>query len=645
MCKGLSILKAREYRPDIDGLRGVAVTSVLIHHINGRLLPGGFIGVDIFFVISGFLITSHIFREIQAGSFQWKEFYKRRINRILPAFLTMIAFCLLVSPFLLSANDLIVFTKSAFAAVVGLSNIFFLRAYGAYFAPEAGEAVLLHTWTLGVEEQFYIIWPILLLLIVSLARHRLLTILAGLTIVAVVVSAYGAEHFPKAAYYLLPTRFFELLIGGILAVFLADRQRPRWSHSPLVALVGYFLILYGLFRLNSQSTFPGLNALFPCLGSALLILYGTDRRPSAVLSNRVLVFIGLISYSLYLWHWPIIAYVNYLGIPIGPTAGLGIVALSVSLAWLSWKYIEVPFRSSGAKLRFGEVVIRRFAAPAFIIFSLALVCIGFNGFPNRFDPSVSTYEAMAATKPNEIRSRCHASIVEYDRKPDIACRLGAEKEYLDGILIGDSFANHFTGMVDVLAKADGIAIMDYTMDACAPIIGYAPAMRGDYVSKCALRKAYVFDLLDQRKFRYVILAADWPSDHQAKDKIESTLAKIIAAGSQPIIILSNETIKRATSCPLRRLMFGLEQKCAVHQSAIPAYWEEIRTKYPEIRFINPNEVICSNGSCFPVVNETLLYRDSLGHLNDVGSRTIGRILASRGRSLLHDRKGTESNGF
>src|SRR5262249_7995203 len=230
--------------------------------------------------------------------------------------LTMVAFCMVVAPFLLSPTDLTTFTTSAFLSLVGLSNIYFWRVYGNYFAQDAAEAVLLHTWTLGVEEQFYVIWPLVLLVLVRLASRHLLVILASLTIVAVGVSEYGAVYFPKAAYYLLPTRLFELLTGGVLAVFVSDRAQPRYFHSSVFAVGGYALILFALFKLNRESSFPGLNALAPCVGSALLIWAGTDGEPSRILSNRVLVFIGLISYSLYLWHWPIIAYVNYLGIPI-----------------------------------------------------------------------------------------------------------------------------------------------------------------------------------------------------------------------------------------------------------------------------------------------------------------------------------------
>ena len=221
-------MKPNEYRSDIDGLRAIAVISVLIHHINSDLIPGGYIGVDIFFVISGYLITSHIYHELNAGTFLSREFYKRRINKIVPALLTMVAFCMAIAPFLLSPTDFTRFAKSAFLSIAGLSNIFFWREYGNYFAQDASEAVLLHTWSLGVEEQFYVIWPLILLLLLRLAPNKLLVILTSLTIVAVGVSAYGADHFPKAAYYLLPTRFFELLIGGLLAVFVADRPQPRY---------------------------------------------------------------------------------------------------------------------------------------------------------------------------------------------------------------------------------------------------------------------------------------------------------------------------------------------------------------------------------------------------------------------------------
>jgi peptidoglycan/LPS O-acetylase OafA/YrhL len=205
-------MNKNQYRPDIDGLRAVAVLSVLFHHLSATLLPGGFVGVDVFFVISGYLITSQVYKEVCDGSFSIQQFYKRRINRIAPVLVTVIITTFIVGAVLLSPADLIKLGKSAIYAMLGLSNVFFWREYGNYFTGNAGEAPLLHTWSLGVEEQFYVVWPLLILALAKLSRRHMASALVVLTIGAVIVSEAGISIAASASYYLLPTRFFELMM-------------------------------------------------------------------------------------------------------------------------------------------------------------------------------------------------------------------------------------------------------------------------------------------------------------------------------------------------------------------------------------------------------------------------------------------------
>ncbi|WP_307833107.1 acyltransferase [Pseudomonas sp. TH10] len=241
------------------------------------------------------------------------------------------------------------------------------------------------------------------------------------------VSEYATGVFATAAYYLLPTRFFELMLGGVLGIYL---QQPRvmgklTTHA--LALAGYLLIGFALFALNAKSTFPGLNALIPCLGAALLILAGSGDRHSRLLTCRPMVFIGLISYSLYLWHWPLIAYLNYLEIAVDIPVGALLIAVSIGLSWLSWRYVEVPFRRAGASWHFSRVFVRRFALPALGLAAIAVLSVVFNGFPQRFGPQVSALEAMTQSRPNEIRRGCHVTNALYSTGPDDSCRLGTKK--------------------------------------------------------------------------------------------------------------------------------------------------------------------------------------------------------------------------
>jgi peptidoglycan/LPS O-acetylase OafA/YrhL len=631
-----------KYRSDIDGLRAVAVIAVLLHHLNTNLLPGGFVGVDIFFVISGFLITSQVYSEVKRNTFSVKGFYQRRINRIVPALVTVLVATAIVGAFILSPVDLIRLNVSTLLSLLGVSNVYIWVKYGNYFAADASEAPLLHTWSLGIEEQFYLLWPLFIVVLYRLAPRYVLPIVALGVVVAVGASEYATGVFATAAYYLLPTRFFELMLGGVLAIYLHQPRVIAKLTAHGLALAGLLLIGFSLFALNANSTFPGINALIPCLGAALLILAGSGNTRSRLLTSRPMVFIGLISYSLYLWHWPLIAYLSYLEIPIDLPVGAMLIAVSITLAWLSWRYVEVPFRRSGATWNFSRVFYRRFALPALGLATLAVLSVQFNGFTHRFSPDVSRLEAMTLQKPSEIRKGCHVTNALYKTEPDDSCRLGAEKEQLDGIMIGDSFANHFTGMVDLLAKPDNLSIMDYTMDSCPPIIGYTVDMSATYAEHCAKRNERAFNLIEQNHYRYVVLAAIWPRDAIAKDIVEASIKRAVEHSDQVIVILRNQHIEKAASCPIRHLMFDTDHSCTVTQSTAAPYWADIKVKFPQVRFIDPNQVICTAGVCSPIIRGQLLYLDD-SHLNEVGSRFIGRTLLDRGYSLLHDPAPTPGN--
>ena len=624
-----------KYRSDIDGLRAVAVIAVLVHHLSATLLPGGFIGVDIFFVISGFLITSQVFAEVREGRFSLRQFYQRRINRIVPALVTVLLASVAVGVVLLSPVDLMRLFASALYSLLGVSNLYIWLKYGNYFAADASEAPLLHTWSLGIEEQFYVIWPLVVLLVYRVAPRYLLHVLGAGMLVAVALSQYATGVFTTASYYLLPTRFFELMLGGWLGIYLQQPRSIGRAKALGCAAAGYLLIGQSLVLLDGDQPFPGLNALWPCLGAALLIYAGAGSWRPALLSSRPMVFIGLISYSLYLWHWPLIAYLNYLEIPITLLVGCAVVAVAMGLAWLCWRYVEVPFRRSGVRLSFGRVFTQRFALPVAGLALLAGLSQQMEGFPQRFDPKVERLEAMTLDKPAEIRRGCHVANALYGTEPNSDCRIGADKQVLDGILVGDSFANHFTGMVDILARPDGISLMDYTIDYCLPVLGYTGGMPPVYAEHCASRNEKVYDLIEHNHYRYVVLAGSWPRDEAAEGMIEASIRLAVEHSEQVIVILNNQPIDKAATCPIRRMMFDPERACDTTESTRPHYWAQIRDKFPQVHFIDPNQVICPDHHCSPLIGGKLLYLDN-AHLNEVGSRYIGQTLLERGYSLLKD---------
>ncbi len=524
--------------------------------------------------------------------------------------------------------------KSACLTMVGLSNVFFWREYGNYFAPNTAEAPLLHTWSLGVEEQFYVLWPLLIILLLKLPRKYVSIALGILTICAVTVSVVGVNLSTSASYYLLPTRFFELMTGGLLAL-IAVRSRLK-SHfaSRVCFIVGFMLIGSSLFWLDKSSSFPGINAIWPCLGAGLIIWSGgvQDSQPN-ILTSRPMVFIGLISYSLYLWHWPAIAYLKYMNIGIGPLVGASVIIGSTMLAWVSWKFVEIPMRRTGALLPFSRIFVQRFVIPTAAIFSIGAAVKYTKGFPNRFNPSVAEYEKVLEARPEILRQGCHVPTIRYNTPPNIEkCRLGTDKAGLDGILIGDSYANHFTGMVDVLAKAEGVSIMDYTMDGCPPILGYDTGKVPAYVEKCKKRNDAVFAMLKTNHYGRVIMAGAWPKSEEAGKLLVASIEVVLGTGAKLTLILNNESIHNAATCQLRKMMYGTSRGCEQPRQGLPPYFSEIRTHFRSINIIDPNQVICHNETCSPLIGGTPLYRDDW-HLNDIGSRLIAKALLNMGVQL------------
>jgi hypothetical protein len=351
-----------------------------------------------------------------------------------------------------------------------------------------------------------------------------------------------------------------------------------------------------------------------------------------LLTNRPLVFLGLISYSLYLWHWPVIAFLAYLDHPIGLAAGIAAAAASILLAWLSWKYIEVPMRRSGVQLPFPRVFTLRFLFPVVALLSVLAATNYGRGFPQRFDPRVAELERTTLARPEEARRGCHVPTALYRTPPHPDCRLGAAKAVPDGILIGDSYANHFTGMIDVMATDAGLAFMDYTMDACPPIRGYEPEGARAYAEKCRLRNEAIYQMIRTNRYRQVILAANWPDTPEAGRQLATSIEAIVGSGAIVTIVMRNTTIARANSCPLRRIMYGTADDCQTAPQSPPGYFKEIRSRYPLVRFIDPNEIVCQREKCSPMVGDTILYRDS-NHLNDIGSRLIGQALLRKGAAL------------
>src|SRR5574343_93493 len=337
-----------KYRRDIDGLRAMAVIPVMLFHAGVPIFPGGFVGVDVFFVISGYLISTLIIQDLRQGSFSLAAFYERRVRRIMPALVIIMLFSVPAAWVLMPPADLKDFTESLAAVTVSLSNVLFWSESG-YFATDAELKPLLHTCSLGVEEQFYLLYPIILVW-VHRHRHHGPWLLGMLGLASLAFAQWQVVHQPQAAFFLLPARFWELLAGGLAAFVLLDRPAII-SHAlrPVGSAIGLLMIVAAALLFDSDLPFPGMSALLPVAGSVLVILCaGPDNFVGRLLGSHPLVGIGLVSYSAYLWHQPLLAFARYrehsldAGI-LGPLLCL----LSLILAWFTWRFIERPFRTPG----------------------------------------------------------------------------------------------------------------------------------------------------------------------------------------------------------------------------------------------------------------------------------------------------------
>jgi peptidoglycan/LPS O-acetylase OafA/YrhL len=474
----VSLMRDQRYRPDVDGLRAIAVLAVIFFHIDKSLLPGGFVGVDVFFVISGFLITRNIIAQIDNRSFSIIEFYRRRIKRIAPAMLVVVAVTMALSQWLLLPEDSRNTAKSAVWSLLSMANVYFwLYQDAGYFAADSAHAPLLHLWSLGIEEQFYLLWPLLLWAFYRLSSaRRFFGPAAAVLVASFVLGDLLYERAPSFVYYMLPTRAGELLAGGLVAFALNRRAQHGMAPATLglCAASGFILLVGSLLLLSERVPFPGRYALPPTLGAALLILGGEHPKSIATraLSVRPLVWIGLISYSAYLWHWPLLAFYRYgYGAP-GLLVGLLVFSLTMTLAWLTYRYVEQPVRRSRASAL--RVAMQYLVVPGCVLMLTALVLV----YPAKFgvDLQAEDYRQALARLREDAQPAftfewaCQRQRVTQADAVDPRCVLGAELPIPPkAILWGDSNAAHYIGVVNAIASAAGFRFRNLEVGSCPPI--------------------------------------------------------------------------------------------------------------------------------------------------------------------------------
>jgi peptidoglycan/LPS O-acetylase OafA/YrhL len=632
----------RGYRADIDGLRAVAVLMVFAYHLDtfttGNLgVWGGFIGVDVFFVISGFLISSVILREIDNSTFSLKEFYCRRIRRILPALVAMLLATAIAGCYYMLPSQLYNLAKSLLAATLSVSNFYFLATAG-YFSSNVDKP-LLHTWSLAVEEQFYIFFPIFLVLLKRFFPRRFKAAIISVAAASFMLSVWAVHTSPTVAFYLPATRAWELLLGAMLALDLFPRAQSAIVRN-LLSAVGLLAVLVCGFTYTGSVPFPGAAALVPCLGTAFIIAAGQAGSSIAgrLLSLKPIVFIGLISYSLYLWHWPIILF-QHLSMSQPRNASNHVIKGSILIfafvvATISWRFIETPFRKGRVMLKGASAF--RFAGGSMAFLSLfAGAILVLHGLPSRYTPreiELASYlgntapgqEGKCSIEPGGTRTAAYDAAHCLYRDP-------SRKNYL---LIGDSHAAHlWYGLHDTFPQ---INFLEASASGCAPLVQGKPANglfdrlnRHLFGDTCRPLMDYMFkDYLATHRVDRVMLAARW--EEEDLPRLESTVRILKARGFDvllfgPIVqydsdlpwLLVNSLRRADPNLPLKHRLThyqGLDQQMA----ALAGKWG--------IGYVSYFKMLCNGDVCTEFVNSDTPLQSDYGHLTSAGSLLVSERL-------------------
>lgn len=459
------------YRTDIDGLRAVAVLSVLCFHAGIPGFTGGYVGVDVFFVISGFLITSNVTNEIHEERFSIFKFYEHRIRRIFPALFLVIIFTLIAGFIFFNYIAFKSLGKSVMGTTFFASNIIFWRELG-YFDAASITKPLLHTWSLAVEEQFYLFYPIFLLVINKISKNNYFAWIFGIGTVSLLLCIVWTYTHHGAAFYLMPTRAWEMFFGSILALGVMPRLQTGKQRS-LFSSLGLGLIFYSVVFYTEMTLFPGIAALVPVLGASLIIYSGMDGA-SAIgkfLSCRPMVYLGLISYSLYLWHWPLLVFANNLiARDLTPREGVGIMLLTYGISVISLKYIELPFRRAKVILPQRTRFFFLSAAIMLLVSMLGGVVYLQNGMPYRSSNNNSLI--MQSIDSNELEAE-----PEYDLQSSkltsgsLPARVGTATTTPCFLLWGDSHARALIPAISAQATWNGYSGFITTQSAHPPVLG------------------------------------------------------------------------------------------------------------------------------------------------------------------------------
>lgn len=657
---------ALEYRPDIDGLRAFAVVSVVLFHIFPGRLTGGFVGVDVFFVISGYLITGIIYKAMLNERFSIAEFYARRVRRICPALGAMLLAVLIFGYWALFDDEYAQIGLHVFGGASFSSN-FILAAEAGYFDTAAENKPLLHLWSLGVEEQFYILWPLLIWATFK-AHRRMRSVLWSVLLVSFLLNLAYIRQYPENVFFWPFTRVWELAIGGVIAV--AVQQRPAAAtislrQANILAGLGGACLLAASILLDRSMAFPGAWALLPTVGAALLIYTGCQPTwVSRILGVRPVVFVGLISYSLYLWHWPVFVFAKHLIAEQLPmSAKVGVIVISVVLACLTYWFIETPLRHPGQRGR--QKVIGLSAGIALLGLTGSWLWHQ-NGLPQR-GAAFQNQDAGRRWPANTDRGYTATALAQSlfagqftkDRDFFLVPRTPRKQQV---VVIGDSHANRLAVALGV-TEANVDKVLNLGRGTCLPLYGSDLYLNGKSLQCQPLMKNIIDHVATSHEIGTVVLSgyfnhylnarhgAPLLSEEAFEASLVKTLARLIDAGKQTIVVADVPEITiPVAECAARPLkLHPVRANCSIpaeqhrKDSAIARrVIERMKARFPTLVVVEPERFFCDDSICNARRDGRLVYMSDGNHMTYEGARQLGEWMMERTSALGNLRAGLVS---
>lgn len=633
-----------KYRPDIDGLRAIAVLSVVGFHAFPKQFLSGFVGVDIFFVISGFLISSIIFSSLERDRFSFLEFYRRRIKRIFPALLLVLVASLVFGGMALYSDEYKQLGKHI-AGGAGFVSNFVLWGESGYFDGTAQAKPLLHLWSLAIEDQFYIFWP-LLLAWAWRCKWNFLKITALIGVASFAVNIYLTGNNLTAAFYSPVSRFWELMVGGVLAFIVLHRPELNSRHKNLQSITGAVFLASAFILTNKSCAFPGWWAMLPTIGTALVISAGSGAwLNEKLLSSRILVWFGLISYPLYLWHWPLLSFGMIIEATDGPLPGVRntAIVLSIVLAWLTYRFVERPIRSGrhGGAMASGSLILMVVVGfSGYLIYAL-------NGLNYRSASTIASSYSYDFSFPPAFRHDC-----KYPKKIDDGswdwCNDGNVETSPSVVLLGDSFAGSFSQTLMSANKYFSFSFKQLGRGQCPPLLNYGPPI-------CVEAYKYYFDWIKSTpSVRVVVLTAQWPSyvngkrydfaippqnitSSEFQKSFVQSLEFLTDANKRVVISLAPPGGVNPRACLPRP--FKIFSTCQIPLKTALKNDQESRIiinnllrQFPQVKIYDPYDYLCSeNGICKVAENRKIFYIDA-GHMSKEG----GEFLAEKSHPTLKE---------